>query len=294
VWPCGLARSLVKLGYSVLVVKPLPQTDFRALRTKLEPHEFAISEGQDAPPSDLVDRETWDGIVHLPADVSIRVSDHNGTRLKLLYSLWGDSVTAVGDPEEPDEIFASMLDVADCYQCSTFNFLHGFYRAALAELRTALEVMTIGTYGALNPSNADYLAWKAGSGDLTFGRARRRLHASLRRDQAKWLFEEVGLLAGVYQKLCSYTHSRPDASDGALWQSNGPVYNAAAIDLTFQTALSVYAINYLLLRLARPGFTMPEDSDILFELDWMPAYPTLVRAFTELHGRAPRPPLKDE
>jgi len=95
------------------------------------------------------------------------------------------------------------------------------------------------------------------------------------------------------QALCNYTHSRPDASDGALWQSNGPVYNNAAIALTFQTTLSVYALGYLLLRLARPDFVMPEDSDILFELDWMPDYSLLVRGFTDLYGKKPRPPLKD-
>jgi hypothetical protein len=39
-------------------------------------------------------------------------------------------------------------------------------------------------------------------------------------------------------------------------------------------------------------FVMSKDSDILFELDWMPDHAELVRAFTELFGRAPRPPAK--
>jgi hypothetical protein len=46
-----------------------------------------------------------------------------------------------------------------------------------------------------------------------------------------------------------------------------------------------------LVRLARADFVMPEDSDILFELDWMPDYETLVRAFIDLYGRKPRLPL---
>lgn len=97
----------------------------------------------------------------------------------------------------------------------------------------------------------------------------------------------------TYQALCNYSHSRPDSSDSALWQSNGPVYNAEAIKLTFFTALLVYALCYLLVRLARSGFVMPEDSDILFQLDWMPDHATLVRAFTELYGRPPNPPLTE-
>jgi hypothetical protein len=97
----------------------------------------------------------------------------------------------------------------------------------------------------------------------------------------------------MYQGLCNYTHSRPNASDGALWQSNGPVYNKDAIQLTFLSSLSVYAICYLLVRLARPDSVMPEDSDILFELDWMPDYAPLVQAFTDLYGRKPKPPITE-
>lgn len=274
--------------------KELPLADFRAVRSKLEPDDFALSDGEDDPaPSDLIEKDVWQGMIHLPADVSIRISDHHGTRLKLLYSLWGDWVEAVGEPDKPDEIFNCMLDAADCFQCANFNLLHGFYRAALAELRTALELLTIGAYGQLNPTDAEYLAWKAGTGELTFGRCRRRLLGTLRKEQAKWLFEDGALLGATYQVLCNYAHSRPDASDGALWQSNGPVYNDAAIGLTFRTTLSAYALSYLLVRFARPDFAMPEDSDILFELEWMSDYLPLVRGFTDLYGKKPRPPMKD-
>ncbi|WP_456827020.1 hypothetical protein [Bradyrhizobium sp. USDA 4518] len=262
-------------------------TDFRAVRSKLEPHEFAISDGQDAPPADLVEREIWDGIVHLPEDVSIRISDYNGARLKLLYILWSDWVTAIGNPDKPDEIYNCMLDAADCLQCANFNFLHGYYRAAIAELRGALELVMIGTYGSLNASDEKYLAWKAGAGELNFTRCRKHLSGTLKKGDAKWMFEDGQLLAATYQMLCNYTHSRSDSSDGALWESNGPVYNNAAIRLTFFTTLSVVATCYLLVRLARRGFSMPKDSDILFELDWMPHHAELVRAFTELYGKSP-------
>ncbi|MGA2311623.1 MAG: hypothetical protein ABSF87_04535 [Xanthobacteraceae bacterium] len=268
--------------------KKLPLTDFRAVRSMLEPHEFA--EGRDVAPSDLVDQDVWDGIMHLPEDVSIRTSDHNGTRLKLLHSLWADWVTAIGNPDKPDEIYNCMLDAADCFQCATFNFLHGYYRAALAELRVALELMMIGAYGSLYPNDKEYVAWKTGAGELSFTRCRKRLSGNLRKGDGKWLFEDGEFFAATYQKLCNYTHSRPDASDGALWESNGPVYNNEALMLTFFTTLSVFAMCYLLVRIARRDFVMPADSDILFELDWMPNYTGLVRAFADLYGAPPRPP----
>ena len=102
------------------MTKKLSISDFRAVRHRLEPHEFAISEGQDAEPTDLIEDEIWAGIMHLPEDVSIRISDHNGTRLKLLYSLWSDWITATGNPDEPDELFNCMLDAADAFRAPIF------------------------------------------------------------------------------------------------------------------------------------------------------------------------------
>ena len=83
--------------------------DFRAIRHKLEPHDFAISEGQDLAPTQLIDEETWAGITHLPNDVAICMSDHNGHRLGLLYSLQGDWIEATGNPEKPDELLSQFL-----------------------------------------------------------------------------------------------------------------------------------------------------------------------------------------
>lgn len=273
------------------MIKKLPLSDFRAIRSKLEPHEFAISEGQDVPPSNLVEPKVWDGIMHLPEDVSIRISDHNGTRLELLHSLWGDWITAIGDPDNTDEIYNCLLESADCFQGANFNFLHGYHRVAISELRVALELVMIGTYGSLNLDDQRYLDWKKGVGELSFTRCRRYLSRTLTKAQANWIFEDGQFLASFYKTLCNYTHSRPDSNYGSLWESNGPVYNNDAIRLTFFTTLSIMATCYLLIRVARPGFAMPEDSNVFFELDWMPHYPELVRAYTEVYGEIPKPPM---
>ncbi len=108
------------------------------------------------------------------------------------------------------------------------------------------------------------------------------------------MFEDDAPLSSAYQNLCNYTHARPDAGYGVLWQSNGPVYNGEAIKLTFFSSLTVYALCYLLVQLARPRFMMPDRSEILFELDWMPHHAPLVRAYTDLFGKPPKPPLRDE
>jgi hypothetical protein len=263
------------------VSKPLPLSDFRAVRQVLEEHEY-LTGGEDIPPSNLIERDTWDGIMHLPDDVAIKISNHNGSRLQLLYSLWGDWIEAVGDPCHPDNLFVGMLDAADCFQCATFDFLHGYYRAALANLRAALELVMIGVLGNLSPTNARYLAWKNGASELTFTPARKVILQSVKGTPGGWLLEFDKVPAEIFRDLCRFTHSRPDASDGVLWQSNGPVYNNEAIQLAFDTSLRVYAICYLLVKIGRPTFKLPTDSRILFELEWLKDHAQLVKAFREL------------
>jgi hypothetical protein len=269
------------------MTKKLPLADFRAVRHKLEPHEFALCEGQDIAPTQLIDEKTWAGVTHLPDDVAIHISDHNRHRLKLLYSLWADWITATGDPEKPDELFNCMLDAGDAFQCTNFLFLHGYYRAAMAELRVALELVMIGAYGNLKPNDPDYIVWKTSGSELGFTRFRRRAHGMLRGDQGKWLLADEEFPDGTFQQLCNFTHSRPNSRDGALWQSNGPVYNHNAVMLTFFTTLSVYAICYLLIRIARPDFALPSGSRILFEEEWMPNREGIARAFEQLYKERP-------
>jgi hypothetical protein len=136
------------------MTKPLPLDDFRAVRIILEPDDFALSFGKEPPPSDLIDKETWQGITILPDDVSIRTSNHHGNLLKILYSLWGAWIEAVG--ENQDFLYDTILDAADEFQATTFNSLAGYYRQAIGCLRSALELITIGAYCQICGEAAKY------------------------------------------------------------------------------------------------------------------------------------------
>jgi hypothetical protein len=69
-----------------------------------------------------------------------------------------------------------MLDAGDAFQCTNFLFLHGYYRAAMGELRLALELAMIGAYGNLKPNDPDYIVWKNSGSELGFTRFRKRAH----------------------------------------------------------------------------------------------------------------------
>jgi hypothetical protein len=122
--------------------KPPSPKDFRCHRELLPDEAFALVSGKRPGPTDLVEERTWQGIMQLPDDVALTTSNHHGKQLATLYALWGNWIEAIG--EDQDELHGGMLDAADCLQASTFDSLHGYYRSAVANLRSAVELIAIG------------------------------------------------------------------------------------------------------------------------------------------------------
>jgi hypothetical protein len=162
------------------MTKPLPITDFRAVRHVLQPHDFALGgDEDDPPPSDQIDPKIWARIMNLPDDVAIRTSDHNGTRLRLLYNLWGE--------------------------------WNGFYRAAISNLRRALELVMIGTFGNLRPKDMIYASRKKGTEErFGFSGCRRQLSEIYKGTKIEWLFTKTAFPALIYADLCRFTPARPE------------------------------------------------------------------------------------
>jgi hypothetical protein len=273
---------ILRNGFDDVMTKQLPLSDFRAVRWILEPDDFALSgdDGDDPPPTDPVDQETWHGIMDLPDDVAIRTSDHHGRYLKLLERLQGDWIKAVGT-FDLDELSGCMLGTLECFQCATFDFLHGYYRSALSNLRSALELTIIGVYGNINPTGDKYQNWKNGSSLLSFTPTRREVWKVIRGHPNDWILQDGQILASVFNELCRFTHCRPDATDGDIWEGNGPVYSKAGVRITLQACLQAYAICYLLIGIARPNFRLPSHSRVLFKIDWLEAHAQLSKAFRE-------------
>ena len=225
---------------------------------------FLLASGPRPGPTDLVAEDVWNGIIHLPDDVAITTSNHHGSQLATLYLLWGDLLEAIGD--EQDELFAGMLDAVDCFQASTFDSLHGYYRSALSNLRSALELVAIGSLGNLSPNDSDYLRWKKQNvGSLPFSTAMKKLRGVTNAHVQALIFKPKGWLEALYEALCAYTHSRPDSSDGEMWRSNGPIYVGAVFNRVFKLQVSTYAACHVLTKVGRPRFALPEASEFLFK-----------------------------
>jgi hypothetical protein len=104
----------------------LDYNDFRATRYVLDPDDFALSDdGPEPPSSDLIDENTWHGIMMLPGDVAIRTTNDHGSRLANLHKLevgWTQMFPG------PGIVASAMLDCFDAFQAATFNMVHGFYK----------------------------------------------------------------------------------------------------------------------------------------------------------------------
>jgi hypothetical protein len=247
------------------MTRRLAQSDFRAVRVILEPGDFALGGDEPDPsPSDLILENTWYGIMNLPDDVAIRTSDHRGKVLGEAYWLWGRWIEATGEAQ--DALFAPMLDAHDDLQTSLFNSLHGYYRAAFSSLRNVIELMTIGTCGAITKSPL-YEQWRNGSTELKFGAAcdllsndaslvifnqamRSKGHESLW--DARRTGSQGGYSRSLYKNMCDFAHSRPGFSNGDLWCSNGPIYVSNVFWDWYYAYLRTTSLCAIMMFLARP------------------------------------------
>jgi hypothetical protein len=252
--------------------------DFRTRRVRLAPSVFLLPEGQKRwpRPSDLVSRKVWNGIMHLPDHVALITSEHHGTELGLLYTLWADWIQ-VFEYDDRDELTDAMLDAGDCFQASVFDSLHGFYRSAISNLRSVIDVVAVGTLGKLSPKDDAYQKWtegKSGS-SLNFLNLRSRLSKVCVKPEERTLFKQDGWISALYEELCSFVHARPDSTDGAIWRSNGPIYVRAGFHIAVRLLTATYATAYLFCKIARPDLQMPETSKFIFGEDERSAGPTV-------------------
>jgi len=244
-------------------------TDFRAYRRALGPDDFALpGDVSDFPGPDLINRATWDSIVALPDDVSLRTSSEFGSVLQGAWSAWGgwvDLVHAIqrgADDVGDSPIAQAALDSSDDFQASTYIALVGFYRIAISALRSVVEHTTIGLHLQLSRGDQEsFVNWLEGDTDTRFGWAADFLpgHPVIR-DYEDRLFQATGdrlftqkprksksndgagLARRIFSELSSLTHAGPRYSTASFWPSNGPVFVPEAFDRWYRALTHVYAL----------------------------------------------------
>jgi hypothetical protein len=253
--------------------KPLPLEDFRAVRIVLEDDDFAIvPEDPDRPPTDLIDCDTWNSIVTLPDDVSVRTSNDYGRLLQGMDRCWDGFIDSLSMRRDPIE--AAILDAADEFHGATYNSLHGFYRQAFGCLRNALETVVIATYCQVTGQRSLFRERESGKSKIEFGRAcdglitaprlavfRTRLRKELGDsifDQRKGGNDKGGWARRLFSDLSEYEHSRPKFRNADMWESNGPVFSSTAFTRLAASFFETAALCFLMVKMGRPRFRCPK------------------------------------
>ena len=255
--------------------KLLPLTDFRSRRTVLTRRDFGYAPKPAPPPSDLIDKATWDSIVTLPDDVAVRTSNYHGTTLRQLDDLWGAWIECIG--EKQDCMFPVMLDAGDDFQAAGYAALTGFYRLSVVVFRSALELTTIGAWAQVCGKQKKFLSWRSGKFTLSFGQACDGLSGStpalrshLRHSGNSSLFDqktpndEGGIARRIFSALSEFSHSRPGHSDSDMRKSNGPIYARSAFNHVAWMQFETLGLCFVLLLIARPKQHLPEPVVELF------------------------------
>jgi hypothetical protein len=245
-------------------------SDFRGRRHVMDQEDFAYAPDPLPPPTDLISHDAWQSITLYPCDVSICTSSYQGSLVHQIDELWGLWIQAT--PTEDKLWRVPLLDAADEFQAATFNLLHGFYRQAIACLRSALETAAVAS-ALIGAGRADELSeWQNGSKEIGFKAAREQL-ASLPRIQAvetavaaasatrglPSLSGPDGWTGRLYWELCKYTHSRPGHTTASLWQgSNGPIYVPESVEYAVKLWRFVFATCCVLLWVSVPTLSFPD------------------------------------
>ena len=257
----------------------LPDDDFRRERALFSPELFADPDtGGDLPPTDLVSKKAWTGLIDLPTDVLLRTTSHEGSSVDALHqltSMWVDLVYRIVESSSPYMSTASLLALEE-FDALAFIALHGYYRQALGCLRNALEVLTVGGGLAVTQNSALFTRWRA-SEEVKFGNARDWLSASAEGRRLDALAAPGAVfdrtvsgtwLVRLHKRLCGYAHSRAGTNNMDFWESNGPVHVWGVLDRTIAETRETMALGMVLLHLGWPGFTMTSKArDLLAHPD---------------------------
>jgi len=252
----------------------LELNDFRSRRRVLDPDDFALgSDVPDPDPTDLIDQETWNEVQTLPSDVSIRTTSYQGGAIRRMTQLKSLLLPLLED-QTAGPVLGALLDSYDELDAAIFACVHGYYRQALAGLRSSLEIMTIGASLADARKITEYKAWQAGELELSFGGACNTLmgiHVNklvvshFRSSRGNGVIDQKdpscnydgGWIRQLYVLLCKPTHLTPGFANGNYWQSNGPIYDEASVTIVENSFSEIVAAMFVLLGFAGKPVEIP-------------------------------------
>lgn len=239
-------------------------SDFRARRRVLVKGDFAIAEGPARCPSDKIDKATWDHIVTLPDDVAIRTTNHHGKAIKQISDLTYEWLL---HSDERDRIMLPvMMDAHDDFEAALYAAITGYYRLANSTMRSALELVGIGTWAKLCGKRSEFQKWQKGKIELSLGMAcdgligaTSALRNALKARVNDSLFDQKtnttdgGWVRRTFGSISDFSHSRPGYTDFSMRKSNGPIYVPGAFNHSMWIQTETMGLLFVLVLIANPN-----------------------------------------
>jgi hypothetical protein len=255
----------------------------------LPDEDFAlVDEGEDPPPS-MIPEEAWRGLMALPDDVVLRTTGHKGPLAEHCWDIFDECVKVIPVARaEESFVFEATMDMTDAFQAASFSALHGYYRQATGSLRGALEVVVAAARFSLDDDRASLNAFRYGPDPAPFFRFTGDLDRVASHPRSQELANAMGsrpLLVGragtragwawdLYQLLSRYLHTMPGATDGEIWNSNGPIWKPEAFVLYIGLLREAFAVSLLVCNLADPDLRLFDTTIELLSAggeEWLPA-----------------------
>jgi hypothetical protein len=254
---------------------PLPEGDFRCVRSYLAPHVFASWRVADPGepdvlpfPTDAISKEDWDGFMTLPTDVVLKTTSYQGSWAGRVHQIASDWTWASPmDPESAPFMHGPSITALEEFDAVVFNAVHEYFRQALGCLRNVLETMTAAAAMAVTNNITKFDAWQNGADEIPMREAR-----PLLRDSSEGRRMDVAVAPGSifgndsthwikrrYAELCAYTHGAPGKNNVDFWQSNGPIFVPEALPIVEAELRETLALSYLLLKIGWSNYT-PTDA----------------------------------
>jgi len=90
----------------------------------------------------------------------------------------------------------------------------------------------------------------------------------------------------LYSRLSGFEHSSPTYRNGDMWRSNGPVFAPRAFFETASIFLEASALCFLLVKMARPLFSFPEEAHALKEAELIGTSRIAVATYHQLFSKS--------
>jgi hypothetical protein len=206
---------------------------------------------------------------------AIRTTNQHGKAIKQISDLTYEWLI---HSDEGDRIMLPvMLDAYDDFETALYTAITGYYRLANSAMRSALELVTIGTWAKVCGKRNEFKNWQKGKIELSLGSAcdgligaTSGLRNALRTRVNDTLFDQKtsatdgGYVRRTFSRISDFSHARPGFTDSSMRKSNGPIYVPKAFNNSISIQTETLGLLFVLILIANPNTRFNQSVKDLF------------------------------